>query len=269
MSAPTKVVLAYSGGLDTSVILLAPDDLRLRGSRLHRRPRPGRGARAGAAARPSCSASARRTSSWRICARSSARLCLPDVPRQRALRGPVPARLLDRPAADRQAPARSPRRRCRRGRARRHRQGQRPGALRARRLRAGPGDVGDRALARVGFTSLHPAHRVRRGAPDPDRPVQRGDAPFWVDANLLHISSEGDVLEDPAEEAPPYVYQRTVDPRPRPTGRGMSRSASSPATRSRRTATALSPAALLTALNVLGGRHGVGRLDLARTASSA
>ena len=41
---------------------------------------------------------------------------------------------------------------------------------------------------------------------------KRGEAPFSVDANLLHASSEGKVLEDPAKEAPPVVYQRTVSP---------------------------------------------------------
>ena len=45
---------------------------------------------------------------------------------------------------------------------------------------------------------------------------KRGEAPFSVDANLLHTSSEGKVLENPAEEAPPYVYQRTVDPEKAP-----------------------------------------------------
>ena len=45
---------------------------------------------------------------------------------------------------------------------------------------------------------------------------KRGEAPFSVDANLLHTSSEGKVLEDPAEEAPAYVYQRTVDPEKAP-----------------------------------------------------
>ena len=45
---------------------------------------------------------------------------------------------------------------------------------------------------------------------------KRGEAPFSVDANLLHTSSEGKVLEDPAEEAPAYVYQRTVDPEAAP-----------------------------------------------------
>ena len=44
---------------------------------------------------------------------------------------------------------------------------------------------------------------------------KRGEAPFSTDANLLHVSSEGKVLEDPAEETPPYVYSRTVDPEKR------------------------------------------------------
>ena len=60
MSSPKKVVLAYSGGLDTSIILKwLQTDLRLRGRHLHRRSRPGRGAGAGAARRPSCSACSR------------------------------------------------------------------------------------------------------------------------------------------------------------------------------------------------------------------
>ncbi len=45
---------------------------------------------------------------------------------------------------------------------------------------------------------------------------KRGDAPFSVDANLLHTSSEGKVLEDPAQDAPDYVYQRTVSPEDAP-----------------------------------------------------
>src|SRR5437763_2325247 len=45
---------------------------------------------------------------------------------------------------------------------------------------------------------------------------KRGEAPFSVDANLLHASSEGNVLENPAEEVPPYVYSRTVDPEQAP-----------------------------------------------------
>jgi argininosuccinate synthase len=45
---------------------------------------------------------------------------------------------------------------------------------------------------------------------------KRGDAPFSVDANLLHASSEGKVLEDPAQEVPDYVYSRTLDPEQAP-----------------------------------------------------
>ncbi len=89
-----------------------------------------------------------------------------------------------------------------------------------------------------------------------------GEAPFSVDANLLHTSSEGKVLEDPAQEAPAIVYQRTVDPEAAPDApeyievgfeRGDAVSVNGEA---------LSPATLLTRLNEIGGRHGVGRLDL-------
>jgi len=91
---------------------------------------------------------------------------------------------------------------------------------------------------------------------------KRGDAPFSVDANLLHTSSEGKVLEDPAKEAPGYVYQRTAHPEEAPDApecieigfeRGDPISVNGEA---------LSPAALLARLNDLGGKHGIGRLDL-------
>ncbi len=91
---------------------------------------------------------------------------------------------------------------------------------------------------------------------------KRGEAPFSVDANLLHTSSEGKVLENPAEEAPDYVYQRTANPEDAPDApehveigfeRGDAVSVNGET---------LSPAALLTRLNELGGRHGIGRLDL-------
>jgi argininosuccinate synthase len=91
---------------------------------------------------------------------------------------------------------------------------------------------------------------------------KRGEAPFSVDANLLHTSSEGKVLENPAEEAPDYVYQRTVDPRqapdePETVEIGFERGDAVSIDGER-----LSPATILTRLNELGGRHGVGRLDL-------
>ena len=98
-----KVVLAYSGGLDTSIILKwLQTELRLRGRHLHGRSRPGRracaGARQGAAARHQAGEHLHRRPARRI----RARLRVPDVPRQHGLRGPVSARHVDRAAADRQ-----------------------------------------------------------------------------------------------------------------------------------------------------------------------
>jgi argininosuccinate synthase len=91
---------------------------------------------------------------------------------------------------------------------------------------------------------------------------KRGDAPFSVDANLLHTSSEGKVLEDPAEEAPAYVYQRTTDPEQAPDAPEYVEIGFERGDPVAIDGTPLSPAALLTRLNALGGRHGVGRLDL-------
>ena len=91
---------------------------------------------------------------------------------------------------------------------------------------------------------------------------KRGEAPFSVDANLLHTSSEGKVLENPADEAPSYVYQRTVDPEDAPNEpeyievgfeRGDAVSINGQP---------MSAAAILTALNEYGAKHGIGRLDL-------
>ncbi|MBB2820982.1 argininosuccinate synthase [Rhizobium phaseoli] len=91
---------------------------------------------------------------------------------------------------------------------------------------------------------------------------KRGDAPFSIDANLLHTSTEGKALEDPAEIAPDYIYQRTVDPvdapdRPETVAIGFE--SGDPISVDGRPMT---PAALLTELNARGGRHGIGRLDL-------
>ena len=91
---------------------------------------------------------------------------------------------------------------------------------------------------------------------------KRGEAPFSVDANLLHSSSEGKVLEDPAEEAPEFVYQRTIRPEDapdQPTVISMDFSKGDPTHIDNM---ALSPAALLTRLNELGRTNGIGRLDL-------
>ncbi|MDE2560896.1 MAG: argininosuccinate synthase [Sphingomonadales bacterium] len=91
---------------------------------------------------------------------------------------------------------------------------------------------------------------------------KRGESPFSTDANLLHTSSEGKVLEDPWQETPDYVYSRTVNPEDAPDtpeyitidfekGDGVALNGK-----------AMSPATLLTELNTLGRKHGIGRLDL-------
>jgi argininosuccinate synthase len=91
---------------------------------------------------------------------------------------------------------------------------------------------------------------------------KRGEAPFSVDANLLHTSSEGKVLEDPAIEAPDYVYQRTVHPEDAPDTPEFIEITYEKGDPVAIDGKALSPAEMLTALNELGGKHGIGRLDL-------
>ena len=91
---------------------------------------------------------------------------------------------------------------------------------------------------------------------------KRGEAPFSVDANLLHTSSEGKVLEDPAVEAPDYVYQRTVNPEDAPNTPEHIEITYEQGDPVELNGKALSPAEMLTALNELGGKHGIGRLDL-------
>ena len=91
---------------------------------------------------------------------------------------------------------------------------------------------------------------------------KRGEAPFSVDANLLHTSSEGKVLEDPAVAAPDYVYQRTVNPEDAPNTPEFVEITYEKGDPVALDGKALSPAEMLTALNELGGKHGIGRLDL-------
>ena len=90
---------------------------------------------------------------------------------------------------------------------------------------------------------------------------KRGEAPFSVDANLLHTSSEGKALENPADEAPDYVYQRTVAPEDAPDAPEYVEITFERGDATAINGTAMSPATLLTALNELGGKHGIGRLD--------
>ena len=91
---------------------------------------------------------------------------------------------------------------------------------------------------------------------------KRGEAPFSVDANLLHISAEGKVLEDPWVAPEEYVFSRSVSPEEapdKPTEIEIEFEAGDPVAID---GLKMSPATLLTKLNELGGANGIGRLDL-------
>ena len=89
-----------------------------------------------------------------------------------------------------------------------------------------------------------------------------GEAPFSVDANLLHSSSEGKMLEDPAEEAPEAVYQRTIRPEDAPDQSTVISVDFDHGDPTAIDGVAMSPATLLARLNELGRANGIGRLDL-------
>jgi argininosuccinate synthase len=91
---------------------------------------------------------------------------------------------------------------------------------------------------------------------------KRGEAPFSVDANLLHTSSEGKVLEDPSQAAPEFVYQRSVSPEAAPDKPSFISVGFEAGDAVSIDGEKLSPASLLTKLNELGGANGIGRLDL-------
>ncbi|MDY0882135.1 argininosuccinate synthase [Dongia soli] len=91
---------------------------------------------------------------------------------------------------------------------------------------------------------------------------KRGEAPFSVDANLLHSSSEGKALEDPWQEPEEFVYQRTVSPEAAPDKPTYIEIGFEKGDAISIDGEKLSPAALLTKLNELGKANGIGRLDL-------
>jgi argininosuccinate synthase len=91
---------------------------------------------------------------------------------------------------------------------------------------------------------------------------KRGEAPFSVDANLLHSSSEGKVLEDPATEADAIVYQRTLSPEEAPDKATYIEVGFEKGDAVSIDGTKLSPASLLAKLNDLGRANGIGRIDL-------
>jgi argininosuccinate synthase len=91
---------------------------------------------------------------------------------------------------------------------------------------------------------------------------KRGEAPFSVDANLLHSSSEGKVLEDPAVEPDSIVYQRTLSPEEAPDKATLIEIGFERGDASSIDGQSLSPATLLAELNELGRANGIGRIDL-------
>jgi argininosuccinate synthase len=91
---------------------------------------------------------------------------------------------------------------------------------------------------------------------------KRGEAPFSVDANLLHSSSEGKVLEDPSKEADSIVYQRTISPEEAPDKATYVEIGFEKGDAVSIDGKMLSPATLLARLNALGKANGIGRLDL-------
>ncbi|PLX45864.1 MAG: argininosuccinate synthase [Hyphomicrobiales bacterium] len=91
---------------------------------------------------------------------------------------------------------------------------------------------------------------------------KRGEAPFSCDANLLHTSSEGKLLEDPMVEAPEYVYQRTISPEAAPEQPTYITIAFEKGDAVAIDGVAMTPAVLLKKLNDLGRDNGIGRLDL-------
>ena len=91
---------------------------------------------------------------------------------------------------------------------------------------------------------------------------KRGESPYSVDANLLHTSSEGKVLEDPSKPAPEYVYQRTVSPENAPDKATIIEVEFKKGDAIAIDGKKLTPANLLAKLNDFGGKNGIGRLDL-------
>ena len=91
---------------------------------------------------------------------------------------------------------------------------------------------------------------------------KRGEAPFSVDANLLHASSEGKILEDPWIEAEEFIYSRTMAPEDAPDKPTYIEIGFDKGDATSINGTALSPANLLSQLNQFGKENGIGRLDL-------
>ncbi len=110
--------------------------------------------------------------------------------------------------------------------------------------------------SRTALIAFAEAHQI------PVTTDKRGEAPFSTDANMLHTSSEGKVLEDPWDEVPDYVYSRTVNPEDAPDVPEVITIDFERGDAVAINGAGMSPATLLETLNDYGRRHGIGRLDL-------
>ncbi len=117
-------------------------------------------------------------------------------------------------------------------------------------------------MARVGLTSRTRLIEFAETHQIPIAKDKRGEAPFSVDANLLHSSSEGKVLEDPSVEPDSMVYMRTLSPEEAPDKASYVEIGFERGDAVSVDGVTVSPATLLTELNVLGRANGIGRLDL-------
>ena len=257
------IALAYSGGLDTSIIVPWLKE-HYDGARSSASPATSARATSSRAFARRRSPPAPTSATSKICAHEFVDgLHLPDAARRRGLRPQVSARHLDGAAAHRQAPGRGrPPRRRRRARARLHRQGQRSGSLRAHLRRARAGSPGHRAVARVGHPQPRGRARLRRKSTT-SRSPRRTRRSIRATATSGTSRTKAACSRIPTQAPPTDLFMLT-DRSPERAERagGRRRSASSRARRSSVNGSVARPRRTAHALNEIGGRHGVGAIDL-------
>ena len=255
-----KVVLAYSGGLDTSVILAWLREER-GADVIAYTADVGQGAEAGEAKEKALATGATEAVVEDLTHRFVTGAVFPALRAGAVYEGHyLLGTSLAAPDHQRGSGPNRPSLRSRCNLPRRHREGQRSGPIRAIGGGAGPRVASDRPLARVGSRWAGGSDGVRpeRGIPVP---VTKED-PYSMDANLYHISYEGGVLEDPWSPPPPKMFRLTVDPtdapdQPEEVVIGFDHG--DPVSIDGRE---MGPVELLKEANEKAGRHGIGRVDI-------
>ena len=243
---------------------LADRALPGRGGRVLRRPRPGRGARPGSTSKARAHRRRRSASSTTCarssCATSSSRCC---APARSTRAGYLLGTSIARPLIAKRQVEIAARGGRRRGRARRHRQGQRPGALRAHLLRARARAHGHRAVARRGTSTARAdliAYAEQQRHPDPGDRARSRTAPT---ATCCTSATRAASSRIPGASRTTTCSSSRSRPSRRPTSRSTSRSSSRPATRCAVNGErALARGAARAAQHASPARHGVGRVDL-------